>query len=262
MEENPTLTKHIYEHPFNERMRLLLRLEIIFAQALNHQQAADQYETQLCLDALFALLNLTNRYELRAELLRELERIKNMLVQLHAATEASDNKITQTLDELSECVQMLHSLDSKHIDRMRNIEFLSTVKNRNVHETGSYLFELPALQHWLMQDAALREQQIRVWLDDFIPLKTAIDFLLRLIRESTEQERVVAENGVYIKKVDGRSSTHQLLRIILPDNTDIYPRVSGDKYRFAVRFMLQKHMDSRATQTIEDVPFIIHGCGI
>lgn len=252
----------IYEHPFNERMRLLLRLEIIFAQAIAHKQARDQYETQMCLDALFALLNITHRYELRAELLRELERIKNLLVQLQRTEQASNTKVTQTLEELTSCVKSLHRLDSKHIDSVRNIEFLNTVKNRNVHDTGSYLFELPALQYWLLQDAALREQQIQAWLDDFTPLKSSVDFLLRLIRDSAEQETICATSGVYIKTVDGRSSSHQLLRIILPETSVVFPRVSGDKFRFAIRFMAQTHVDTRASQSNQNIDFILQACGI
>lgn len=263
-----TLSKHthtitrIYEHPFNERTRLLLRLESIFAQAIAHKTAADQYQTQFCLDALFALLNITNRYELRSELLRELERIKNLLLQLQRTDDASSDKITQTLNELNSCAGILHSLDSKHIDRLRHIEFLNTVKNRNVHDTGSYLFELPALQHWLLQTAGVRARQIQTWLDDFMPLKTSIDFLLRLMRESAAPQDVIAESGVYIKTVDGRSGNHQLLRITLPENSEVYPRVSGDQYRFAIRFMAQTQADKKATQSPDNVYFSMTFCGI
>lgn len=253
---------HTYEHPFNERMRLLLRLELIFIQAMTHKSATDQYQTQLCLDALFALLNLTNRYELRSELLRELERIKVILVQLQRTEAANDDKIDQTLTELANCATQLHGLDTKHIERLRHIEFLNTVKNRNVHDTGSYLFELPALQFWLLQSPHLREQQIQAWLDDFLPLKTTIDFLLRLIRDSATPQVVTADNGVFIKTVDSRSSNHQLLRIMVPENCAVYPRVSGDQFRFAVRFMRQTQADEKAKQSTDNINFSLVYCGI
>lgn len=262
-DKNQLSGKRVYEHPFSERMRLLLRLEIVFEQALKHKTASDQYETQFCLDALFALLNLTNRFELRAELLRELDRIKNFLIQQQRFNLGTDDEEIETLlSELNDTATMLHALDTRHIENTRNTEFLSTVKNRNVHDTGNYLFELPALQHWLSQPASHRERQIDAWLKDFMPLKNAIDFLLRLVREHAAEENVVAENGVYIKKVDGRSSSYQLLRVILPENAKVYPRVSGDRYRFAVRFMEQKQVDERAVQAEDDVHFILKACGI
>lgn len=262
MEKVSHSVSHIYEHPFGERVKLLLRLEIIFFQAIYHRKASNQYETQMCLDALFALLNLTNRYELRAELLKELERIRNILIQLQRIDGVSDGRIEQTLEELSLCTNVLHSLDSKHIDRIRNIEFLNKVKLRNIHETGSYLFEIPELQYWLLQSTEQRERQILLWLEDFMPFKTSIDFLLRLIRESTELMSTVAENGVYIKTLDSRSVSHQLLRIVVDEKHNVYPSISGNEYRFVIRFMQQKQADERACQSNEQIDFKLACCGI
>lgn len=262
MEKTVQSTTRIYEHPFGERIKLLLKLEIIFSQAIFHQKAANQYETQMCLDALFSLLNLTKRYELRSELLKELERIKNMLLQLKRVDDVSDHKIDDTLKSLSHCSRVLHGLDSKHIDNIRNIEFLNKVKLRNIHETGSYLFEIPELQYWLLQPTEQRERQITQWLEGFMPFKTAIDFLLKLIRDSAEPESVVAENGVYIKTLDSRAVNHQLLRIIIDERHNVYPSVSGNEYRFVVRFMQQKHADERALQSKDNIQFQLSSCGI
>lgn len=257
----PTVSK-VYEHPFGERIKLLLRLEIIFTQVIFHRQAKNQYETQMCLDALFALLNLTNRYELRAELLKELERIRNMLVLLKRTEGVSDHRIDETLEELSRCTDILHGLDSKHIDRIRNIEFLNKVKLRNIHETGSYLFEIPELQYWLLQSTDQRARQISLWLEDFMPFKTSIDFLLRLIRESNQPQSIVAENGLYIQTLDSRQVSHQLLRVEVDDNYNVYPSISGNEFRFVIRFMKQKQVDDRAYQTDKNVKFTLGCCGI
>lgn len=262
MENVSHSVSRIYEHPFGERVKLLLRLEIIFSQAIVHRKASNQYETQMCLDALFALLNLTNRYELRAELLKELERIRNMLIQLRRMEEVNDGRIETTLEELSRCTGILHGLDSKHIDRIRNIEFLNKVKLRSIHETGSYLFEIPELQYWLLQSIEQRERQISLWLEDFMPFKTSIDFLLRLIRESSELIPVIADNGVYIKTLDSRSISHQLLRIVVDEKHNVYPSISGNEYRFVIRFMQQKQADDRASQSDKKIDFKLACCGI
>lgn len=252
----------IYEHPFGERVKLLMRLEIIFLQAIDYKSARDQYETQMCLDALFALLNLTNRYELRSVMLKELERIRTMLMQIQRTEDVSLSKVNETLTELSHCKEVLHGLDSKHIDKLRNIEFLNTIKLRNIHETGSFLFEIPELRYWLLKSAAYREAQIDEWLNDFMPFKETTDFLLHLIRDSAESEPCLAKGGVYIKTQDSKSSVHQLLRIRVDEQYDVYPSVSGDGYRFVVRFMTQKQVDSRPRQTPEDLPFKLKACGI
>lgn len=252
----------VYEHPFGERVKLLLKLEVIFSQAIEHKQARDQYETQMCLDALFALLNVTNRYELRSVMLKELERINSMLQQLKRAEEVSVGKVDETLQALMRCKTMLHALDSKHIDRLRNIEFLNTIKLRNIHETGSFLFEIPELRYWLLQSPEHRARQIQLWLDDFMPFKEATDFLLHLIRDSAESEPAVATDGIYIKTVENKTSVHQLLRISVDEQHNVYPSISGDGYRFVIRFMEQKQVDERPKQAKKDISFCLKACGI
>lgn len=255
-------TDNVYEHPFGERIKLLLKLEVVFNQAIEHKKARDEYETQMCLDALFALLNVTNRYELRSVMLKELERINSMLMQLKRSEEVIPDKVEQTIVELEHCKSILHGLDSKHIDRLRNIEFLNTIKLRNIHETGSFLFEIPELRYWLLQNSDRRASQIQHWLDDFMPFKETTDFLLHLIRDSADPEHHTAKNGVYIKTLDSKSNIHQLLRIKVNKKHNVYPSISGDGYRFVIRFMEQNQADIRAKQASVDIDFCLEACGI
>ncbi len=43
----PTLITQTYEQPLNERVRLLLRLESVFNQAIEHKNAKDKNQTQM-----------------------------------------------------------------------------------------------------------------------------------------------------------------------------------------------------------------------
>lgn len=256
----PMLITQTYEQPLNERVRLMLRLESVFAQAILHKKAEDQYQTQMCLDALFSLLNLTNRYELRAETLKELERIRSILKLAESADSVSADRLGKVQEELSSCAKTLHGLDSKHIDRIRNIEFLNIIKQRNIHDTGSYIFEVPVLQYWLLQDPLIRQQQIERWLKDFLPFKQAIDFLLKLIRESAVPSDEVAENGIFLKTIDSKQGHHQLLRVDISNSYNVFPRISGGKHRFAIRFMEQNRSDLKTTQTSDNVRFRLQTC--
>ncbi|PIE45246.1 MAG: hypothetical protein CSA45_03625 [Gammaproteobacteria bacterium] len=257
-----TLVTNIYEHPFGERTKLLLRLEIIFKQAITYRCCRDQYETQMCLNALFALLNLTKRYELRSVFLQELERVNTILVQLQNSDKVNAEKIRQTCEKITTCKKILHGLDSKHIERMRNIDFLKAIKLRNIHETGTYLFEIPELQYWLLQDAGQRERQVKTWLEDFEPFRATADYLLYLLRDSAKSQSLVAQSGIYIKAVDTRSTTNQLLRINIKEYQTIYPSVSGDGYRYVIRFMERNDIDTKPVQTSKSVCFELSDCGI
>lgn len=251
----------VYEQPLNERVRLLLRLEAVFAQALKFKTVEGEYHTQMCLDALFSLLTLTNRYELRSELLKELSRIKTLMQSALQDDDAvSQDKAQTVLGEIDECSHALHDINSKQIDRMRNVEFLNIIKQRNIHETGSYIFEVPDLQFWLLQSAHERSKQVDIWLSDFHNYHQAVTFLLRLIRESAVPSEEVAQAGIYLKSIDTRKGNHQMLRVEVLSNHNVFPRISGGQHRFAIRFMSQVRPDEKPKQTIEDVRFKLQTC--
>ena len=52
----------------------------------------------------------------------------------------------------------------------------------------------------------------------------------------------------------------QLLRVILPAGSALYPEISGSQHRFTVRFLEWSTIDSRATQTHKDVAFRLAIC--
>ncbi len=266
MENNnvvPVPVSSAYEHPFGERVKMLLRLEVIFSQLERYQFVRDEFQTQMYLRAYFALLNITKRYELRSLLLKELERLRLMLVQLEGNEAIVTENVQKILEELLSCKDALHAFDSKKIEVIRNIEFLNIVKLRSVHEVGSYLFEIPELKHWLLQPAECRQVQLEEWL---LPLKVyekTAKFMLNLLRSSAEEEKVIAQKGMFIRSNKARGNSVQQLLLIDVDKTfDVYPSVSGDAYRYVIRFMQQKQVSVRSEQSKEDVKFCLKSCSI
>ena len=68
-----------YEHPLNERVRTLMRLEDLFARVgyFAAQDAAQDHHAALL--ALFEITDVAARADLKTDLLQELERQKQML---------------------------------------------------------------------------------------------------------------------------------------------------------------------------------------
>ncbi len=253
----------VYEHPFGERVKMLMRLEAIFMQLENCQLVRDEYETQMYLRALFELLNITKRYELRSLLLKELERLRVVLSQLQDNEAVVAENIHNVFNELEDCKRLLHELDSKKIEAVRNIEFLNIVKLRSIHEIGSYFFETPELKYWLLQPAESRQELLKTWLLPLLVYEKTAKFMLNLLRNSAEEEEVIAEKGMYIRSTRIRTGSIQRLLLIEIDKTfDVYPSVSGDAYRYVIRFMQQKQMSARAVQSKLDVKFRLKPCSI
>ena len=61
----------IYEHPLNDRIRTLLRLEHLFRQAQNFQKGASSWDSRMVITTLFDILDLFSRSDLKTEIIKE-----------------------------------------------------------------------------------------------------------------------------------------------------------------------------------------------
>src|SRR5512137_3209178 len=68
-----------YEQPLNERMRNFLRLDFLYQQAVHHHTLPDPWSTRAAVSALLEILAITQRGDVRSEVLKELERQMSML---------------------------------------------------------------------------------------------------------------------------------------------------------------------------------------
>lgn len=253
------LALSIYEQPLNERIRLFMRLESMFSQMRLFHQANDYYEIQLFLDALFDVLDFLHRYEIRSELIKELQRYKALLNQ-----EDSDYHPTpcssETLDsEIERNLASIHDINLNLISALRENELFNSLRQRNFHKSGNCLFEVPAYQFWLGQ----RRHQDSAFLTDcytrFVPIERCVELILHLVRSGSEQVQTSCEDAIYVKTLNS-NQVNQLIRIHMPQDVAIFPRVSGDKHRFAIRFMRQDSPVDRAYQINTPVCFGLQIC--
>ncbi|HJT51612.1 MAG TPA: cell division protein ZapD, partial [Nitrosospira sp.] len=68
-----------YEHPLNERIRTLLRLEDLFNKAAFFSAKEDTFDHHAALVTLFEILEVASRGDIKSDLLQELERQKQAL---------------------------------------------------------------------------------------------------------------------------------------------------------------------------------------
>ena len=82
------------------------------------------------------------------------------------------------------------------------------------------------------------------------------------MRKTGEISEESASEGIYLKTIDGRKRG-QMIRIHLNNQTKVFPRISGDKHRVAIRFMVQENMSTRAIQAKNmNIAFNLQICSI
>ena len=72
----------LFEYPFNERIRALMRLESLLDRMIFFAQPGDARHHQVALAALFDLLDATERTDVKGTVLQDLERQRNVLSSL------------------------------------------------------------------------------------------------------------------------------------------------------------------------------------
>src|SRR4249920_4030725 len=71
-----------YEHPLNERIRTLMRLEDLYARVQHFASETHAQDHHAALLALFEITDVAARADLKADILQELERQKQLLAPL------------------------------------------------------------------------------------------------------------------------------------------------------------------------------------
>ncbi len=249
----------VYEQPLNERVRTLLRLEMLFRRTRHSLARSTPWDSRAALEGLLEIMAITGRSDLRSEILKELERLAGVLGELASDPRVDQQRLARVLGEMEALVDVLRHGNGRFGDALKDNEFLAAVRQRVAIPGGTCGFDVPALQFWLEQPPELRRGDLEAWLAVFAPVETAAELILRLIRESAVPTRVVAEGGFFQRNLEG-GRLCQMVRVGLPDGQGLYPEVSGGRHRVTVRFLEHDIRGGRPRQTARDVPFDFTCC--
>ena len=249
----------VYEQPLNERMRVFLRLDFLYQQAVHHHTRSDPWSTRAAVQSLLEILAITQRGDVRGEVLKELERQMAMLAAYNTRPGVDTSRLRVLLTKLHRMREELSNVGALFMQKLRDSEFLNAVKHRSTIPGGTCEFDLPDYTHWLNQPDEVRGADFAHWLAVIRPLGDAVGELLWMTREQGKSRPEVAPGGVFHLQLD-RDVPAQMIRIALPAGTDIYPEISGSHYRCSVRFLVWQDANTRPIQTTEDVRFTLTTC--
>jgi cell division protein ZapD len=249
----------VYEQPLNERMRTFLRLDFLYQQALYHEEREDSWSTRAAVGALLEILAITQRGDVRSEVLKELERQMGIMGDFQARPGVDSGRLRAVLSNLGRLRTELNSAGALFMQRLRDSEFLNAIKHRSTIPGGTCEFDLPDYRHWLDQPFAARSASFGDWMTTIRPLCDAVTELLWLTREAGKPRAETAAGGNFQLAFE-RENPCQLLRITLPAGTHLFPEISGSHHRCSVRFLRWSDVNARPTQETEDVEFMLTVC--
>ena len=227
------MTTILYEHPLNERIRNYLKLEQLFAQVNCCANADIQSNHQVFFNALFAIIDTLERSDVKGELIKDLEKLQQNLVIWSQAPDIDSSVLENNLRETVGLICQLKA-NSQRWYQLKENKLLASLKQRFAIQGGNSSFDLPQLQFWLHQPTEQVASQIRHWLSLLDNIKNSLALVLKFIRQRAEFKPIETESGFYQDSGEGLL----LLRIKIDQSAQYYPSISGNKFRYSIRFML------------------------
>jgi cell division protein ZapD len=253
-----------YEHPFNERIRTLLRLEELFDKVAYFIKQQEGREHHVVLLLLFEILAVAGRgADLKMDLIQELERQRQSLLTFRDNPEISEEALSGALYEIEQSSASLLAMTGKIGQYLHENEWLMLIKSRAVIPGGVCQFDLPSYHYWLNQGADVRRKALQEWLQPLTPLRDGLSIVLRLLRASGTSESQMARSGLFQLMLGSNTNTSQMVRVSLDKQLPFIPEIIANKYALTIRFSRQ-NIESRLRQTDNtvDVPFNIVFCNL
>lgn len=222
----------LYEHPLNERIRNYLKLEQLFAQVEGCLSLDVSASHQVYFNALFAIIDTLERNDIRGDLIKDLEKLEQNLVIWSNNPEVDGSALTENLKQTVALLSQLKCPSQQWL-QLKEDKFLSGLKQRFAIQGGSSSFDLPQLQFWLKHSADKAQADLKHWLSFLAQINQALCLTLKFLRQKSHFEKIEANNGFFQESGDGL----KLLRIKVAKEGQFYPTVSGNKFRYSIRFV-------------------------
>lgn len=248
-----------FEQPLSERMRTFLRIESLSHQAEHHALREAPYAARAAITSLLEILAITSRGDIRADTLKELDRQILRLSHFQRAPGVDRERLAKLMAEVDQGRQALSAAGKHFLAPLRDNEFLNAIRHRSSIPGGTCMFDLPDYGYWLSLPSSVRSKQLHSWLGELKPLCEAIDRILWLTREASAPAEQIAAGGLYSHSF-GKNESSELVRVLVNQNSGLYPEISAGAHRFTVRFAEWRGAEQRARQVSVDVPFMLAIC--
>jgi cell division protein ZapD len=251
----------LYEYPFNEGIRTMLRLEHLFDRLgeLAAREAAVDHHYALA--TIFEIMDVASRADLKSDLLKELERHRLQLQGFRGHPGISEAALDAVTARIDQAFSGLNALQGKAGQTLASNEWLMSVRSRISIPGGTCEFDLPAYYAWQQHAPERRRADLQGWMSTLTPLAQALRVLLGLLRDNGTPQRMVAPGGQFQQSLANlpAGKTFQLLRVRLAPEEGLVPEISGHRLMVSIRFM-KPDAEGRLRPAAVDVTFELALC--
>lgn len=246
----------VFEFPLKEKVRNYLRIEQLIAQLKSGASVPSAQLQLYFFDQLFTLLDLFERIDIRTDIIKDLDAHEKNLRHWSEHPNIDASALKQTLDTIVAMREKL-KLGKKFGTELKEDKFLASIRQRFAIPGGACSFDLPNLHYWINQSQAHRQDEMKKWMMTLVSVEETISICLSFLRERGTFRTLTASNGFYQGVAEDKN---ELIRVRCSVDEGFYPTLSGNKYRFALRFMLFDVEPGKSSSVDEDVSFSLAAC--
>ncbi len=249
----------LYEYPFNESIRTMLRLEHLFDR-LGLLVARDApVDHHFALATLFEIMEVASRADLKTDVLKELDRQRTMLNGYRGNPAISERTLDSVIERIDAAHSGLAQTQGKTGQSLTSNDWLMSLRSRINIPGGTCEFDLPAYHAWQQHSAARRRGDLQQWISTTMPLARALHLLLSLVRDAGAPHKVVAPAGFFQQSLPAGRGYH-LLRLRMDGSEGLVPEITGHRLLVSVR-MMRAEGDGRLRPSGNDASFELALCG-
>lgn len=250
------MNEAVFEFPLKEKVRNYLRVEQLLGQLKSASQHDNAHLQLVFFEQLFELLDLIERLDLRSDMGKDLDAHEKNLVYWSQHPKIDSAALDQALKTILSLKQKLKS-ERRFGSALKEDKLLSSIRQRFAIPGGACSFDLPNLHFWLQQPVAVRQAEIAAWLDTLSLLDDTLAVSLSFIRERGQFKNTTADNGFYQGVAEDKN---ELIRIRCRVDEGYYPTLSGNKYRYALRFLWFSPNEEQSSGVETDIQFKLAAC--
>jgi len=226
----------LYEYPFNEGIRTMLRLEHLFERLDRLVARDDAMDHHFALATIFEIMDVASRADLKSDLLKELERHRAQLEGYRGHPNIAEAVLDEVVGRIEQAYAGLNQLQGKAGQALSANDWLMSIRSRISIPGGTCEFDLPAYYAWQQHAPESRRADLLGWTATLTPLAQALHVLLGLLRDSGTLQRMAAPGGQYQQSLPA-GRTYQLLRVRIDETSGLVPEISGHRLMVSIRFM-------------------------
>ncbi len=248
----------LYEYPFNEGIRTMLRLEHLFdrlGQLVARDTAVDHH---FALATIFEIMDVASRADLKSDLLKELERHRMQLQSYRGHPGISEDALDEVVTRIDHAFNGLNQLQGKAGQALSGNDWLMSIRSRINIPGGTCEFDLPAYYAWQQHAPDKRRADLQGWMATLTPMAEALQVLLGLLRDSGTPQRLLAAGGQFQQSL-AQGKTYQLMRVRVDPALGLVPEITGHRLMVSVRFM-RPDADGRLRNAGVDTGFELALC--